>query len=190
MNTRQRLIQAATRLLDTGGEQAVTLRAVSNMVGVSHNAPYRHFKNREALLASVIANDFEKIGISLKRIRGSDDNARKKLAAACVVLIDYSRDHPARYRFSFETPDLNNDPVLESAGASAFGEFLKIVEECQTENILPNMEGASLAGLISATLHGLLALEASGNLAKKSGLRNVNDSMNLLLDVLSGSLGN
>lgn len=46
MTTAKRLIAAASALLDAGGEEAATLRAVGHAVGVSHNAPYKHFKDR------------------------------------------------------------------------------------------------------------------------------------------------
>ena len=42
----RRLIIAATALLDSGGEGAVTLRTIGHASGISHNAPYRHFKSR------------------------------------------------------------------------------------------------------------------------------------------------
>ena len=42
-STRDQLVAAAARLLDEGGPEAVTLRAVAQAVGVSHHAPYRHF---------------------------------------------------------------------------------------------------------------------------------------------------
>ena len=44
MNTNERPIAAAAALLDSGGGSPVTLRAVGAAVGVSHNAPYKHFK--------------------------------------------------------------------------------------------------------------------------------------------------
>ena len=53
MKTDQRLIAAATSLLDSGGEAAVTIRAVAQAVGVSHNAPYKHFEDRSSLLRAV-----------------------------------------------------------------------------------------------------------------------------------------
>ena len=53
MNTSERLVTAAAELLDAGGEAAVTLRAVGSAIGVSHNAPYKHFVSRDDLLAAV-----------------------------------------------------------------------------------------------------------------------------------------
>jgi AcrR family transcriptional regulator len=46
VTTGRRLIIAAIALLDSGGEGAVTLRAVGNASGISHNAPYKHFESR------------------------------------------------------------------------------------------------------------------------------------------------
>ena len=60
--TRQKLVAAASSLLDSGGQAAVTLRAVAERVGVSHNAPYRHFRDRNALLAAVAERDFNALG--------------------------------------------------------------------------------------------------------------------------------
>ena len=49
MTKGKRLIATAVALLDSGGENAVTLRAVGHDSDVSHNAPYKHFKSRDAL---------------------------------------------------------------------------------------------------------------------------------------------
>ena len=58
MGTKDKLVEAAAALLDDGGESAVTVRAVAHRVGVSHNAPYKHFADRAALLAAVAERDF------------------------------------------------------------------------------------------------------------------------------------
>lgn len=53
----------AALLLDAGGDTAVTLRAVAQAVGVSHNAPYRHFKDRSTLLAAIAERDFGMLAV-------------------------------------------------------------------------------------------------------------------------------
>ena len=58
MTTDRKLVAAATALLDSQGEKAVTLRAVGHACGLSHNAPYKHFVSRDALLAAVAPADF------------------------------------------------------------------------------------------------------------------------------------
>ena len=55
--TREALLDAATDLLDEGGPVAVTLREVGHRAGLSHNAPYKHFADKNALLAAVAARE-------------------------------------------------------------------------------------------------------------------------------------
>src|ERR1700677_3914321 len=59
-STRDALVDAAVQLLDEGGPEAVTLREVGHRAGVSHNAPYKHFTGKEALLAAVAARELRR----------------------------------------------------------------------------------------------------------------------------------
>ncbi|KLJ00830.1 TetR/AcrR family transcriptional regulator [Luteimonas sp. FCS-9] len=189
MTTERRLIEAAGQLLDTGGEGAVTLRAVSQAVGISHNAPYRHFRSRDMLLAAVAAADFAEIAVALSKIRHSDKASRQKLTAALDVLIAYAQARPARYRLLFHNPHLSAESAeLEKKGAESISEFFGIVAECQASKVLPGSECEPLAGVLLAAMHGLLALEANGQLTPRKGLKSVADSMTLLLDLLAGTL--
>jgi AcrR family transcriptional regulator len=52
-STREALVAAATDLVDAGGDQAVTLREVGKRAGVSHNAPYKHFRDKCLILTRV-----------------------------------------------------------------------------------------------------------------------------------------
>ena len=101
MTTDKKLIAAAAALLDSGGEDAVTLRAVGHAVGVSHNAPYKHFKDRDALLAAVAIVDFAMLTGALNSIRQSTSKPTTKLKRALKAVVEYGHAHPARYRLIF-----------------------------------------------------------------------------------------
>ena len=58
---REALLEAAVRLIAEVGPTAFTLREVARRAGVSHNAPYRHFRNREDLIAAVAAQGFREL---------------------------------------------------------------------------------------------------------------------------------
>jgi len=129
VTTDQRLIVAAAKLLDSGGEDALTLRAVSLASGISHNAPYKHFKNRDALLAAVATTDFVKLAKAFKSIRQSSTKPTVKLMKALSVVTDFSVEHPARYRLLFSDPAIAAEKgELEKTAFAAFAEFIVIVQ--------------------------------------------------------------
>ena len=57
-NLREALIQAGLKLLGEAGVQGLSLRAAAQLAGVSHAAPYRHFKDKDALVAAVAEQGF------------------------------------------------------------------------------------------------------------------------------------
>jgi AcrR family transcriptional regulator len=186
MTTDKRLVTAASALLDSGGEEAVTLRAVGHAAGVSHNAPYKHFKNRDALLAAVATVDFTMLTNAFEGLRESSAKPTTKLTEALKVVIDFSYQHPARYRLLFSDPAIAaQGGELEQAAFRAFGEFISIVGECQAARELPDISNTTLAGLLFAAMHGLIALEASGRMHPQKGLTGVIPSLSLLVRLLS-----
>ena len=166
----------------------MTLRAVGHAIGVSHNAPYRHFKNRDALLAAVAIDDFEMLMTAFRDIRRQEAQPTAKLTGALKIVVDYSYAHPARYRLLFNDPGIAaQGGDLETTALGAFGEFVAIVEECQRAGDLPDIPNTKLAALLFATLHGLIALEVSGRMHPEKGLTGVVPSLELLIQLLSSS---
>ena len=53
-STRDSIVKAAAELLDEGGPSAVTFRAVGTRVGLSHNAAFKLFRDKESLLAAIV----------------------------------------------------------------------------------------------------------------------------------------
>lgn len=185
-NTKERIVAAASDLLDAGGQGAVTLRAVAEVVGVSHNAPYRHFRDRSALLAAVAERDFDRLRQAFQAEDDHRRDARSSLRTALTVVIAYAREHPARYRLLFSDPGLVSvDGRLEVAAFGSFQAFAAIVQRCQKGKSLPSIETARLTGLIYATLHGAIDLELGGRARETKGLGSIEATVDLLLDLLA-----
>ena len=188
MTTDKRLIEAATNLLDAGGEEAVTLRAVGHAAGLSHNAPYKHFANRSALLAAVATLSFEELAKEMGAIRTSRQKPIEKLRAAVGIVIDYSHQRPARFRLLFNNPETAAaGGELKVKARETFEQCRAIVQQCQEAGSLPDAPSQALTSLIFATARGLLAMESSDQLHPEKGLSNVSTSMGLLLKLLSPS---
>ncbi|NNU36035.1 TetR/AcrR family transcriptional regulator [Rhizobium sophorae] len=186
MSTHDTLIQAAASLLDEGGEQAVTLRAVGHAVGVSHNAPYKHFRSRDALLAAVAAADLGTLTTNFAGIRGSGQSPKVKLLTSIGVLIAFSRERPSRYRLVFGAPTLAREhPELQGRSMACLAEIMALVDECKGANVLPNAPTRSLASLLLAAMHGLVLLEAQGQLRAEKGLPTVEENVELMVSLFS-----
>ena len=72
-NLREALVQAALSLIGERGSEGVTLAEAARMAGVSAAAPYRHFKDREALMAAVAAEGYAKFADALETAWGDGD---------------------------------------------------------------------------------------------------------------------
>lgn len=184
--TKGRLVAAASDLLDAGGQAAVTLRAVAEGVGVSHNAPYRHFRDRKALLAGVAERDFDRLRDAFQAKADEHQDGRRSLKAAAMVLIAYARSHPARYRLLFSDPDVVSEGgTMEVAAWGAFQSFDRIVQRCRFDL---GIDTAKLTGLIYATLHGAIDLDLGGRARDAKGLGQIEATVGLLLDLLAGPI--
>ncbi len=185
MSTRDRLVVEASGLLDAGGEVAVTLRAVGNAAGVSHNAPYRHFEDRGALLAAVAERDFSHLATTFADVRASAGTPIKRVEVALAAFIQYGRDHPARYRLLFSDPAIGAAKgSLEAAALAAFAAFAQLIEDAQATGQIPTGPVSQLTALVYATTHGLIDLEAGGRMRPEKGLVGVEAGVGLLLRVL------
>ena len=89
---RQAVLQKAGEILEKEGLDALSLREVARRAGVSHNAPYRHFPDRESLLAALVEEGFQMLLDALAR------RPRREMGEAYV---DFALSHPQRFRLMF-----------------------------------------------------------------------------------------
>ena len=91
-----RLIAMARRLLEHDGLEALTLRAAAREAHVSHMAPYRHFKDKDELLAAVAEEGFRELAAYMDTMAASGDPR-----GSGVAYVNFALDNPALYRLMF-----------------------------------------------------------------------------------------
>lgn len=162
--TRSLLVAAATDLLDAGGPESVTLREVGHRAGVSHNAPYKHFANKEALLAGVAAEELAKLGETLAALRKDDLPEGEVLRAALRRYVAWALAHPARYQLVF---GVWSEPFedLAVAAESSHRTLIDIVEAAQLAGQVPPGDTERMTALLQALVHGAIDLTVIGHLA-------------------------
>jgi AcrR family transcriptional regulator len=121
-NLREALIRAALDLIGQKGPAGFTFADAARMAGVSSAAPYRHFRDREALLADVARRGFEVFTTALRQ--AWNDGRPEPLRAFENIgraFLDFARREPAYYAAMFEAGvPLDADPELRQAADAAF----------------------------------------------------------------------
>jgi len=164
-NLRQTLLEASLNLIREVGASAFTLREVARRAGVSHNAPYRHFRDKEDLLAALAAEGFDRLTAAMTEAAKSATNALNRFRASGRGYVEFALHYPQHFAVMFEVPwryDLH--PQMQEAGARAFGTLIRYVAECQAENILPPGDPQPFALLAWSMVHGVAKLAITGRL--------------------------
>ena len=170
---RTRLIDEAMALLEREGADAITLRSLAAAVGVSHMAPYRPFRDKEALLAALAEHGFAALGTAMQAA-----GARRAAAGAAprdaflgfgLAYLDFARTRPQLYRLMFG-PALAGKvghPGLAAAGTATFVGLARAVGGLLTPDDPFPVETHAISTW--AMVHGLTMLMLDGRLALAPG---------------------
>jgi AcrR family transcriptional regulator len=165
LNLKQSLLDAAVALIGEVGPQAFTLREVARRAGVSHNAPYRHFRDKDDLLAGVAAQGFDQLTESMKKAMARGRTAAERLNLAGRGYVQFALRWPRHVLVMFETP-VPDVQLPEHAGAAqrAFQTLLDAIAAVQAEGGLPQGDPQPFAVAAWSAVHGLAKLAIGGRL--------------------------
>ena len=170
-NLREALIRAALELIAAKGAAGFTFAEAARYAGVSPAAPYRHFRDRDELMASVALRGFEQFEAALKR---AWDEGRPDLFAALERLgkayLDFAHAEPAFYSAMFEAGiPVGANPPLREAADRAFA-----VVRAAAERICADMPQAGRPPALMVALHvwsmthGIASLFGRGDAARRA----------------------
>jgi AcrR family transcriptional regulator len=181
METKQRILDCAMAELERSGIESFSLRAVGTTAGLTPMAVYRHFEDRDALLAAVGEAAFAKWRRRIERI--GTKPPLEWLRAAGRAYVVFSLDEPAKFEacFVIRTSIERLYPVDFAAGRSPV--VAKIVERitaAQAAGMLKADDPLECAMFYWAELHGLAMLHRSGRF--KLGRRSLLALVDRLID--------
>ena len=185
---RRALIDAATQMIDEGGSAALTVRAAAQAAGVSIAAPYRHFADRAALLAAVLAEGFDALAEHTERARAAAPDPLAALLACGLAYVEFASTRPALYRLMFGPEcDKAHHADLMEAGDRALGVLLRAVGDVRGAGLIDDSQVQSLALAGWSLSHGLSTLHADGMFdGKISGA--LPDNARAVMSLLLGSV--
>jgi len=165
VNLKESLLDAAVALIGEVGPQGFTLREVARRAEVSHNAPYRHFRDKDDLLAGVAAQGFERLTESMKKAMAKGRTAAERLQLAGRGYIAFALEWPRHVLVMFDTPKpAEVRPELAESAQRAFQTLLDAIAAAQAEGALPKGDPQKLAIVAWSGVHGLAKLVIGGQI--------------------------
>ncbi|MGE0494059.1 MAG: TetR/AcrR family transcriptional regulator [Vulcanimicrobiota bacterium] len=165
-NLRAALLQAASDMVAESGPDALTLRAVARQAGVSQTAPYRHFADKEELLAEVAELGFERLKAWLMNSLEGEEDPVERLHAVGRGYLTYAMANPHLFRLMFGPLVAKGEayPDLESTCKEGFEILLGVIREGQQAGCLAegNVEAMGMAAW--SMVHGLAHLTIDGQM--------------------------
>jgi AcrR family transcriptional regulator len=169
-NLREALIRAALNLIGEKGPAGFTFADAARAAGVSSAAPYRHFRDRDALMADIAKRGFELFRDALKKA-WNDGRPNPYVAFEAVgrAYLAFARNEPAHYSAMFEagiSTDLN--PGLRQAADEAFA-VLRSAAEALSAHMPPESRPPALMMSLHiwALAHGIASLFARGDAGRR-----------------------
>lgn len=163
-NLKEACIDEAFAVIETSGVEKLSLREVARRLGVSHQAPYKHFRTRDHILAAVVARCYTEFAAHLEA-RPRSGGAFEDLAQMGQAYLAYAMANPLKYRLMFNTPlpDPALHPEMMANAQYAFALLRdRLAGMTLREPDMPVADSAKHDAIfIWATLHGLASIGQS-----------------------------
>jgi AcrR family transcriptional regulator len=169
-STRDLIIRAAAQLLDQGGPDAVTMRAIAGKISMSHNASYSHFRDKTAVLAAVAAREFKKRETEWAQVAQGNRSFRDGIDS----YIEWARRFPERFHLTYGRWDEVSEE-LQEASTATYQTYLRAVDRAQKDGILPEGKTSRLAYLVLAFGNGIANLKLAGHFDQKGRENRIED---------------
>jgi AcrR family transcriptional regulator len=169
-NLKEALIRAALELIAKKGPAGFTFAEAARWAGVSPAAPYRHFRDRDELLADVARRGFDQFEMVLARAwDGGRPTAFTAFDRLGKAYLHFARTEPAYYSAMFEAGiPLETNPALRDAGDRAFAVLRGATEQLIAALPAPSRPPVMMMALhIWALSHGIASLFGRGDAARR-----------------------
>lgn len=158
---RAALLASAERTLAERGASALSLRELAREAGVSHAAPGRHFKDKQALLDALALSGFQRLRAVLEQAGATREDAHGHLLALARAYVGFALDNTALLDLMYAR---KHDSGISEQLAAAVGDLLDVVidtvTEGQREGEIVEGDPGGIAFTVASTLHGFASFSA------------------------------
>jgi AcrR family transcriptional regulator len=166
---RRALLDGAMLLLEREGTLGVGLRAAARLAGVSQTAPYRHFPDKEAMLAALAEEGFRALSERMEAAAREHAEPRARLLAIGETYVALAAERPHLFRLMFgpQVADKSRCPKVKEAGARAYQNLVEAIAAAQRAGVLRAGDPTEVALAHWTCVHGLASLIVDGRLSER-----------------------
>jgi AcrR family transcriptional regulator len=164
------LIKTAVELISEQGTGDLSLRKIAQRAGVSHAAPYRHFRDKNAILVAVAKQGFEMmLDQTMEMIARNAGNNLDRFGICGISYIDFAVRHPAHYRVMFGTRKENSyfQEEFKPKSIPVFKLLRDTIQSCQEEGLLKKGNVQEMALAAWSIVHGFAMLRIDHHIPEK-----------------------
>jgi AcrR family transcriptional regulator len=179
-----------------GGPDRVVLREAARAAGASHSASYRHFADRQELLAEVSRRARSELAAQMRRYLERADDPVSRLGAIGTAYIDFALAQPGLFRTAFGSyPAAGNDkrdsPAAHALHAGAdraepYEILGEVLDQVQSAGLLEPSRRPGAAVAAWSAVHGLASLLLDGTLS--AGPADIDFALRQVLDLIARGL--
>lgn len=159
------LIKAGVDILAKEGIEGLSLRKVAQRAGVSHNAPYSHFTDKQSLIAAISTEGFkqlyDELGAAVALYPGDPGSQLREGAWAYVQFAMKNRD-TFKIMFSGVLEKEKEYPAFVEISQKTFERVVDIVRACQSAGVLRPVQPEVMAVGVWGQIHGIISLLLEG----------------------------
>ncbi|MGV9791335.1 TetR/AcrR family transcriptional regulator [Streptomyces sp. NPDC003435] len=181
---RAALLESAERTLREKGAAALSLRELARATGVSHAAPGRHFKDKQALLDALALAGYQRLNQALAAATANDPDAdlERRMTALARAYLGFAVDNPELLELMFARKhDPDSSDLVATAVDQSLGTLTRTFVDAQERGEIVQGDPERITLAAAASLHGLAALIAGCALDADEALAGLDAHVHLLL---------
>ena len=166
---RRTVLDASLEVIEQKGLGALSMREVARRAGVSHQAPYHHFGDREGILAAIALDGFTRLHAAMAKAVAKLADPVDRLNAVGGAYIAFAVRYPSHFKIMFrsEMVEMERYPELHACADRAFNLLTSIVGEVASRRRAKDPQALVIASWSLA--HGVATLLLEGKLDRHYG---------------------
>ncbi|MGW2961441.1 TetR/AcrR family transcriptional regulator [Streptomyces sp. NPDC001220] len=179
---RAALLASAERTLREKGAAALSLRELARDIGVSHAAPGRHFKDKQALLDALALSGYDRLNRGLESADDPGAPLEPRIVTLARTYLTFAVENPELLELMFSRkhdPDIST-PLAEAVDRS-MGSFVRLLADAQQRGEIVDGDPERITLVAASAVHGLAALVANCTLPADEALAGLDEHVHLLL---------